>query len=268
MHPSVRPLALALAAAACSSRASPPLPIASSFASPPPSPAASIVPARAVLPPPEPRCRAPEAAGVTLFTSPRAPRAGKPLRVLAVASSPLDAALSIRDPEGADVAGTRARRGGPPFWWYAELAAPVAGSYRAALRGGDLAACAEITVAADPVPDREPRAWGSAWPLRAAWSGAFEDLYSAWIEKLFDAPLDRQLAFGALHEVLRDPARNLLHDHLGQGEDDGGPRAPPISPDCADLPYFLRAYFAYKLGPALRLLELHARRRRRSRRTA
>jgi hypothetical protein len=48
--------------------------------------------------------------------------------------------------------------------------------------------------------------------------------------------------------VLRDPARNLLHDHLGQGEDDGGPHALPIEPDCADLPYFLRAYFAWKLG--------------------
>src|SRR6185369_8075328 len=28
----------------------------------------------------------------------------------------------------------------------------------------------------------------------------------------------------------------------------GGPRALPIDPDCADLPYFLRAYFAFKLG--------------------
>lgn len=75
-----------------------------------------------------------------------------------------------------------------------------------------------------------------------------EDLYSAWIEKLFDAPLDKQLTFAALHEVLRDPSRNLLFDHHGQGEDDGGPQAAVIRPDCADLPYFLRAYFSYKLG--------------------
>jgi hypothetical protein len=73
-------------------------------------------------------------------------------------------------------------------------------------------------------------------------------VYSAWIERLFDAPPDQQLSFPALHHVLRDPARNLLHDHLGMGEDDGGPRALPIDPDCADLPYYLRAYFAFKLG--------------------
>src|SRR5262249_9113295 len=116
------------------------------------------------------------------------------------------------------------------------------------LRGGSLAACAEVAVTADPAPTTEARAWGAAWAARAAWSRATEALYSAWIEKLFDAPLSQQLAFSALHEVLRDPARNLLHDYHGQGEDDAGPRALVIDPDCADLPYFLRAYFAYKLG--------------------
>jgi hypothetical protein len=45
--------------------------------------------------------------------------------------------------------------------------------------------------------------------------------------------------------VLRDPKRNLLFDHLGAGED--GANAPVVRPDCADLPYFLRAYFAFKL---------------------
>src|SRR5262249_49295077 len=38
--------------------------------------------------------------------------------------------------------------------------------------------------------------------------------------------------------------RNFLHDHLGLGED----RGLRLAPDCADLPYFLRAYFAWKLG--------------------
>jgi hypothetical protein len=243
MHRSLWPLALA--AAACST----PLPA--------PSPSASVAqtavsPAR--LPPPAasaaapPACSSPEALGVTLFTSPRAPRVGAPLRVLAVAASSLEAELSLRDPAGADVAGSRRRRGGPPFWWYAETVAPSAGAYRVTLRGAAFAACVEVTVATTPAPDREPRAWGTAWASPAAWNRATEALYSAWIEKLFDAPLDQPLAFTALHHVLRDPARNLLHDHLGEGEDDGGPRAPPIQPDCADLPYFLRAYFAFKLG--------------------
>jgi hypothetical protein len=237
---------LALAFAACSSSAPPSLPVASDVpVLPPPASAAS---ASSAPPRPEARCRPPEAVGVTLFTSPRAPRAGAPLRVLAVAAAPLDAALSLGDAAGADLAGSRDRHGGPPFWWYAELAAPAAGTVRVALHAGDVAACTEVAVVAGAAPPAEARAWGAAWAVRAAWDRATEALYSAWIEKLFDAPLDQQLAFPALHDVLRDPARNLLHDHLGMGEDDGGPRAMPIEPDCADLPYFLRAYFAFKLG--------------------
>jgi hypothetical protein len=70
-------------------------------------------------------------------------------------------------------------------------------------------------------------------------------LYSAWIEKLFDAPLDATLSWKALHEVLRDRSRNVLFNHLGLREDSMGMI---VRPDCADLPYFLRAYFAFKMG--------------------
>src|SRR5262249_3835482 len=82
-------------------------------------------------------------------------------------------------------------------------------------------------------------------PIRNTWNRGTENLYSAWIEKLFDAPDDAAPSWKALHEVLRDPARNLLFDHLGLREDKMGMI---IRPDCADLPYFLRAYFAFKMG--------------------
>ena len=48
-----------------------------------------------------------------------------------------------------------------------------------------------------------------------------------------------------MHEVLRDPSRNVLFNHLGLREDQKGL---VIRPDCADVPYFLRAYFAFKMG--------------------
>jgi hypothetical protein len=48
--------------------------------------------------------------------------------------------------------------------------------------------------------------------------------------------------------VLRDARRNFLHNHLGEGEDEPPPEGLALDPDCADLPYFLRAYFAFKLG--------------------
>jgi hypothetical protein len=61
-----------------------------------------------------------------------------------------------------------------------------------------------------------PRATpGSVWPVRDAWNRGTENLYSAWVEKLFDAPLDEELSWPALHEVLRDKSRNFLFNHLG-----------------------------------------------------
>jgi len=43
---------------------------------------------------------------------------------------------------------------------------------------------------------------------------------------------------------VRDPSRNFLFNHLGLNED----AKIYLRPDCADLPYTLRAYFAYKMG--------------------
>ena len=45
--------------------------------------------------------------------------------------------------------------------------------------------------------------------------------------------------------MLRDQSRNALYNHLGLNEDKSNIT---IRPDCADLPYFLRAYFAFKMG--------------------
>jgi len=70
-------------------------------------------------------------------------------------------------------------------------------------------------------------------------------LFSAWIEKLFDAPPDQDLSWKAWHEVLRDSSRNFLFNYLGRGEDNV---QTGLRPDCADFAYFLRAYFAYKMG--------------------
>ena len=232
-----------LALVACSAPAPSPAPAGSAAL-----PVASLArPAPVALPGPA-LCTPPSAAGITFFTAPRAPHAGAPLRVLAISAEPHTGALAIaiEDASGAVLAGSTAPHGGPPFWWYAEIPAAAAGGYRAVLRAGDRRICDEITVAAEP-PLAEPRTWGAVWPARAAWTRAAEALYSAWIEKLFDAPPGDPLVFSALHEVLRDPARNLLHDYRGQGEDAAGPHALPIAPDCADLPYFLRAYFAFKL---------------------
>jgi hypothetical protein len=70
-------------------------------------------------------------------------------------------------------------------------------------------------------------------------------LYSAWVAKLFDAPLEAEQSWKTWHEVLRNPSRNVLFNHLGTGEDS---LTLSLKPDCADFVYFLRAYFAFKMG--------------------
>ena len=212
---------------------------------PPRAPTASLLPHRPPLPPPEAARRHPSS------PRPRTPRPRRPPPGVRSSPSPPPPSTppsSIRDPSGAAAASTHDRHGGPPSSGTPTSPRPPPAPTTLALRTSDVAACTDVAIT-DTVPaTTEARPWGAVWPARAAWDRRTEALYSAWIEKLFDAPLDEPLVFPALHVALRDPARNLLHDYLGQGEDDAGPRAMPINPDCADLPYFLRAYFAFKLG--------------------
>jgi hypothetical protein len=182
---------------------------------------------------------------VAFLTSPRMPVSGGRLRVMAATDEPMDATLVILGPDGERIGVASGRRGGPPYWWYAEASLDRPSAYRVVLETGTgVVACQDVRVGGD-----SSRSFGGAgvtWAVTRDWSRATESLFSAWVEKLFDDPLDREPSWRALHEVTRDPERNVLYEHLGLGEDDGdGLR---LEPDCADLPYFLRAYFAWKLG--------------------
>ncbi len=181
--------------------------------------------------------------------SPVTPWKGAPLRVLFTAENPLEGELSLIGPDGRVAAQSRQRHGGPPYFWIAEVKSPAAGTWRATLtRERAPAGCAtitrEIAVRAE-APPRPSSTAGSVWPLRNTWTRATENLFAAWIEKLFDDPLDAAPSWPALHEVIRDRSRNILFNHLGLGEDE---MKIVLRPDCADLPYFLRAYFAFKMG--------------------
>ncbi|HEY6024583.1 MAG TPA: hypothetical protein VIV34_10460 [Pseudolabrys sp.] len=186
---------------------------------------------------------------IAFLPSPVAPWKGAPLRVILAAEKPLEGELSLIAPDGRVAAKSQKRYGGPPYFWYAEVAAPAAGTWHATLvRTHAPAGCSTITrdiAVHDVKPLPAGATSGSVWPLRNTWNRATENLFSAWIEKLFDAPIDATLSWKALHEVLRDQSRNVLFNHLGLGEDEMGL---VIRPDCADLPYFLRAYFAFKMG--------------------
>jgi hypothetical protein len=190
-----------------------------------------------------------ETAELAVLASPVAPWKGAPLRVIFTVEKALEGEFSLIAPDGKVAAKSAERHGGPPYFWFAEVAKPVAGTWHAKLvREGASGECATITrdiAVQDREPPRPRATDGSLWPVRNTWNRATENLYSAWIEKLFDAPLDDAPSWKALHEVLRDPSRNALFNHLGLREDQMGLI---IRPDCADLPYFLRAYFAFKMG--------------------
>ncbi len=110
-------------------------------------------------------------------------------------------------------------------------------------RGSFLERITHISVLADmtrelSAPTNLP--WASAHD----WTPQEETLYAAFVERLFDYPDEPDKSWTNLGDVLRDKDHNILYNALGQNEDN----ALRLAPDCADLPYMLRAYFAWKRG--------------------
>jgi hypothetical protein len=165
-----------------------------------------------------------EAAEFSILPSPLAPWKGAPLRVMIVTEKPLvEGVISLVAPDGSVAAKSSDRHGGAPYSWFAEVAEPAAGTWHATLTLDHATAdCSTITrdisVSARK-PNPLPIPSGAFWKVRNSWNHATESLFSAWIEKLFDAPPDRDLSWKAWHEVLRDRSRNFLFNYLGRGED-------------------------------------------------
>jgi hypothetical protein len=190
-----------------------------------------------------------QAADFSVLPSPFAPWRGAPLRVMIVTEERLEGVISLLAPDGRVAAKSSDRHGGGPYSWFAEVAEPVAGMWHATLTlDHPTAECStltrDISVSARK-PDPLPVPSGAFWKVRNSWNQVTESLFSAWIEKLFDAPPDQDLSWKAWHEVLRDRSRNFLFNYLGRGEDNA---QTGLRPDCADFAYFLRAYFAHKMG--------------------
>jgi hypothetical protein len=194
-------------------------------------------------------CREP--AGTRIWWSPLSPSAGQPLKLLvvseAVRQGEIRAGLAEHPVE--KLAGTL--RGGPPWSFAAELKPTAPGNLRIELvRDGETVACRRVAVRrkGSAMAPARPESAG-AWKATAEWNRDSENFFSAWIERMFDAPADTDLAYPSLAPVLHDPARNFLWGFLGLREDDPKNRdIPRAVPDCADLPYYLRAYFAWKLA--------------------
>ncbi|MFL5304398.1 MAG: hypothetical protein ACJ8F1_04265, partial [Polyangia bacterium] len=183
-----------------------------------------------------------------LWIAPQQPVAGASVKLLAVGDEEAAGDLAVVQPDGQRHALTVARHPGLPGSVSAELPAGRPGAYRVVwTRGDKTVACRAFDVAAH-APKPAAGVGSVVWPATHAWDRRYENFFAAWVDLLFDAPAAASLDFRPLHQALRDGARNYLANYLGLREDDPKNKAAiPATPDCADLPYFLRAYFAWKL---------------------
>lgn len=166
-----------------------------------------------------------------IWIAPQFIKAGTSIRIMAVSTSgPMTELILINSRGEEQSIKTTASAGGPPWRLSAQMEVPGSGYYQIEARAnGRPAACRKISM-------------GNNATEKPAWDEPYEAFYSAWIERLFDGPVEENLSFPSLEPLLRDPRRNFLHNSLGLGED----KDLPATPDCADFPYFLRAYFAWK----------------------
>src|SRR4051812_19553857 len=77
----------------------------------------------------------------------------------------------------------------------------------------------------------------AVWTAANTWSPALEDEYSQFVQKLGEA-IEQHRCKG-FDACLRDPASNILYTADAD-------QKLKLFADCADLPYLLRAYFAFK----------------------
>lgn len=179
-----------------------------------------------------------------VFISPAQPQPGETLRaVITSTSAPNGATLRVYDADGDAVPIDEFGLGGPPYARVAR-ARVRAGLYSVVYGiGSKRLACRKVRVRMSTQARSTGQEGDPIWEPRARWDRDNEALYAVFVEQLFAGPPDDEQTWTNLHSLLRDPNRNLLYGHLGLGEEE----QLQIEPDCADLPYSLRAYFAWKL---------------------
>ncbi len=170
-----------------------------------------------------------------IWVSPSNAKPYSPMKIMAVATDGAISDIAVVGGQGLRIPLQSKSRGGPPWSLSSNLEGLAEGDYRIeSWRDGKLLACHPLSIGNRGGQDRPSLGWNLTT----------EAFYSAWIEGLFGAPVGENLSFPSLEPVLRDPQRNFLFNHLGLNED----KNLPATPDCADLPYTLRAYFAWKVG--------------------
>lgn len=182
----------------------------------------------------------------SLLVLPANPAPGEKFRILATGGRNIKKAeIMVSGPSG--IVESRSFKTGEelPCWRIDDFAAGPEGNYNATLMVDKKEVShLEFTIASRG--ETSPK--GVVWKTTRSWDSSTETIYSAWITALFQG-CDEQKSWPALHEVTQNSENNFLYNHLSLDEDNPESKTRVLmEPDCADNPFFLRAYFAWKMG--------------------
>jgi hypothetical protein len=181
-----------------------------------------------------------------MLVSPENPFSGEPFRILSAGGKNIRKARVIVTGPTGSLESLKSQTGGElPHWRIDDFAGTAAGKYRAdIIDDRNVAGSIEFDISQNkPIPIS-----GITWKNRRGWDSGFENLYSAWINILFYGCAE-EASWKALHEVTQNQDQNFLYNYLSLDEDNPeGKNSVIMQPDCADNPFYLRAYFAWKLG--------------------
>jgi hypothetical protein len=182
---------------------------------------------------------------VAMMVSPETPSPGQVFRVMLTGGkSTRKANLKITGPSG-ELAELGTKSGdGLPFWRIDTFKAGGEGKYHASATIDGESVSFDFSVSEKPVQHVS----NSVWNTKNGWDSKAEALYSAWINALFQDS-NESASWKALNEATENKENNFLYNHFSLGEDDAsGKNKVLMEPDCADNPFYLRAYFSWKMG--------------------
>ena len=181
-----------------------------------------------------------------MLVLPGTPSPGASFRILATGGRNIRKAKIIVSGPSGNLESTGSTTGEElPCWRIDEFAGSPEGKYKATLVVDKNEVC---TLEFEILSPQGILNKGVVWKTIKGWDSGMETIFSAWVNALFKG-CNEQTSWSALHEVTQDKSRNFLYNYLSLGEDDpNGKNRVIMEPDCADNPYFLRAYFAWKLG--------------------
>jgi len=180
---------------------------------------------------------------VALLVSPENSRPGQMFRVMVTGGKDIrKAEIKVNSPSG-EIKSEKSRNGdGLPYWQIAEFKAGSEGKYHVSVDGNSASFDFHVTAKPSQTSTNE------VWNTKQGWDSKSEALYSAWINALFQDS-NESASWKALNETTENKVNNFLYNHLSLGEDDASGKVKVLmEPDCADNPFYLRAYFSWKLG--------------------